>query len=106
MADQHAIIDRYERLMNITDQAFADRQYDVAYHALVAAMHCAEALGDEQRLSIVEQTAQRQREWIDTYDPGHRLSSQSAASQGVHSIYASLGAQLNAVRLRLRHMRQ
>ncbi len=74
MADEDTLVDRYEQLMMLTEHAFADRQYEVAYHTPSAAMHCAEALGDEERLRVVQQTAGRQRDWINTYDPAHGLS--------------------------------
>jgi hypothetical protein len=106
MAAQHRLVDHYEQLMVITELAFADRHYEVAYHTLAAAMHCVEDLGDKQRLSMVEQTAHLQREWIDTYDPGHRLSSQSAARRGARSIYKVLDVHVDAIRLRLRRMRE
>src|SRR3712207_5973483 len=104
MVDQHVLIDRYEALMVMSEQAFADRQYEVAYHTLSAAMHCAEALGDERRLRTVEQTARMQRDWINSYDPAHRLSRQSAAARGGRSIYDSLDVHLESIRLRLRRI--
>ena len=42
----------YERLLATSREALAGGLYEVAYYALMAAMHCAEALGDEARLHL------------------------------------------------------
>jgi hypothetical protein len=66
--------DTYEHLMAISREAVARGHYEVAYHALAAAMHVAEVLHDSTRLREVEGEAQEQMMWIDDRDPEHRLS--------------------------------
>lgn len=85
--------DMYERLMAMSQEALVSAHYETAYHALAAAMHYAQALGDDQRLSLVEQAAKAQQDWIDAHAPAHRLSTQSAAKRRVVSIYNMLARQ-------------
>jgi hypothetical protein len=43
----------YERLVSISTEAFTTRSYDTAYHALAAALHCAQDAGKEDQISVV-----------------------------------------------------
>ena len=45
----------YTQLMAINALAFAEGQYEVAYHALAAALHCAHDLRDSDRVVAVQQ---------------------------------------------------
>jgi hypothetical protein len=49
--------DLYDRLMALNREAFAAGSYEVAYHALAAALHCAIDLEASQLLSGVAQRA-------------------------------------------------
>lgn len=46
--------------MAISQEALVSAHYETAYHALTAALHYAENIGDEQRLAKVEQVAKAQ----------------------------------------------
>jgi len=74
--------DVYQRLMGINQETFAGRHYNVAYHALAAALHCVQTLNEIQRLVEIERMANEQMEWIDAYHPKYEHSTQSAASRG------------------------
>jgi hypothetical protein len=85
--------DIYQRLMLINQEAFADGHYDVAYHALVAALHCEQTLKDIQGLVEVEWVAHEQLQWIDAHHPEYEHSTQSASARGHLSIYHNLARQ-------------
>jgi|SRR3712207_3246024 len=85
--------DIYEQLMSISQEALQSGRYETAYHALCAAMHYVNDLGDEQRLYLVEQAATAQRDWIDTRDPQHRMSTQSANERHGTNMYEMLARQ-------------
>ena len=76
-------------------------QYEVAYHALCAALHAAEALDDGGACELVEREARTCRDWIDTHAPESKLSSRSAQSRGHESIFRQLAVMAEAARLRL-----
>ncbi len=64
----------YTQLMAINALSYAGGQYTVAYHALVAALHCAQDLRDSARALAVLQRADEQREAIDRQAPDQRLA--------------------------------
>ncbi len=92
----------YAQLMNINEQAFGQGHYEVAYHALAAAFHCALLLKGQALLIALEQRAREQRDGIDTAAADHALSSQSAALHGHVGVYTSLLKQIQARQLMLR----
>ncbi len=75
-------------------------QHEVAYHALAAMLHAAEALDDAAACAEVERLANESRLHIDHDEPGHKLSSSTAHQRGHESIYKQLA--LTAVSARLR----
>ncbi|MBD2088914.1 hypothetical protein H6F67_03490 [Microcoleus sp. FACHB-1515] len=87
------LIGIYEQLVMVSQRALENHAYEVAYHALVAAMHCADDLQDEQRLAFIEQEAERQKNFIDETSSNHRLSSQAVQQRGGVNLYDSLMAQ-------------
>jgi len=80
----------YEQLLAISQRALASQHYEAAFHALSAALHCAEELKDEQRLSMVKQEAEHQKNFIDTHSPHHRMSTQTAAQRNGVNLYNAL----------------
>jgi hypothetical protein len=92
----------YDQLMDINKEAFKQGYYEVSYHALAAALHCARLLQEQAVLTVLEQRAREQRDWIDTAASGHPLSSQSAALHGHAGVYTSLVKQIQARQLMLR----
>lgn len=85
----------YEQLLAISVRACSECSFEVAYHALAAAMHRAKDLIDVQFLRELLQEAERQKQLIDTRYPDHPLSASSARSRGHESIYASLLRQIS-----------
>jgi hypothetical protein len=88
----------YSSLMAINRQAFARAHYEVAYHALAAALHSACDDQNRDRMRDVQETATRQGAWIDTHRPEHRVSATSARSRGHRSMFAMLENQAEAAR--------
>ena len=76
-------------------------QYEVAYHALAAALHAAESLADPETCRVVEQYTDECRQWIDIHAPAHKLSSRSAQARGHESIFRQLGVTAQSARLRI-----
>ncbi|MBD2386167.1 hypothetical protein [Cylindrospermum sp. FACHB-282] len=85
--------DIYSKLMAISQEAIEEAHYETAYHALYAALHYAQEIGDESRLKAVEEAAIAQRDWIDAQAPKHRMSSQSATLRQGVSLYDTLRRQ-------------
>lgn len=86
----------YQRLMSINQEAFAGQRYNVAYHALMAALHCAQDLDDSQGLAEVERVANEQSSWIDAHHPEYEHSTQSASKRNNSSIYVNAARQAHA----------
>ena len=76
-------------------------QYEVAYHALCALLHAAEAMEDEATCRLVEQRATECRDWLDRHAPAHKHSTQSAHSRGHEGIFRQLTVTAEAARLRI-----
>jgi len=96
MSSAENVRSTYPLLLAINRQAFAHANYEVAYHALAAALHSARDDGNHQRIRDVQTIATHQRDWIDEHRPDHRLSSISARSRGQHSIFWMLERQAAA----------
>lgn len=98
--------DLYERLMAVSEEAIESAHYETAYHALTAALHYAEDIGDEQRLAKVEQTAKEQQELIDTRAPEHRMSTHSDTKHHASNLYDTLARQASAQILLAQHKKR
>ncbi len=96
-----SLIGLYDELMSVHHRAFAGARYNVAYHALAAALHCAEDACDLERVTEVEHLASEQLVWIDLHAPAYEHSSQNASSRGHASIYTMLSRQAHAKALML-----
>jgi hypothetical protein len=96
------LVGLFERLMDVNREAFDTGHYEVAYHALMAALHAAADLDDDAAVAAVRNTAESQGAWIDTHAAGHRLSTRSAAAHGGHSVFATTATHAAAVAARSR----
>ena len=76
--------------------------YEVAFHALSAALHCAEAVGDLDRVRYVSQQATEIREWMSRNDPHHPLGTESARLRGQTDVFSTLIVHAQSVTTRLR----
>jgi ABC-type nitrate/sulfonate/bicarbonate transport system substrate-binding protein len=90
--------DSYPRLLVINRDAFAGAHYEVAYHALAAALHSACDEANQERVRTVQTLATQQRDWIDEHRPEHRMSSTSARTRGQNSQFWMLERQAAALR--------
>ncbi|MEJ6485558.1 hypothetical protein N0Y54_30375 [Nostoc punctiforme UO1] len=82
--------DIYSQLMTISQKSIENAHYETAYHALCAALHYAQDIGDEHCLKAVSEAAKAQSDWIDAHAPEHRLSSQSTILRQGVSLYDTL----------------
>ena len=93
MPTQHASGDLFEQAMTLARDAFASRQFSVAYHLLAAAYHCACHSKNESQLHIVERAALEQLKWIDANASDYEHSTKSATSRRHTSIFLILSQQ-------------
>ena len=77
----------YTQLLAVSDTAAAAGEYEVSYHALMAALHCAESGDDAGRLADIARIARERLRSVDAGAPDHRLSSRTAAAHGHRSVY-------------------
>lgn len=103
MNEHNSDSDIYLQLMAISQEALEGGHYETAYHSLVAAMHHAQALSNEERLLRVETVARTQQDWIDSHAPNHRLSTQSAVKRQGKSLYNMLARQAATQELIVKH---
>lgn len=104
MADRDAEQLRTESdtLVALGERVFAAGQIEMAYHALAAALHGAETLGDAERMSKVVDLAHEQLAWLDAHRPEHPHASAGAAARGNPGVYAGLVVQANAALIMVR----
>jgi hypothetical protein len=84
----------YEHLLAISRRALSEASFEVAYHSLTAAMHCAKDLKNVTFLREVLLEAEKQKKVLDTTYPEHSLSSTTAASRHHEGVYSSLQRQI------------
>jgi hypothetical protein len=85
--------DLFEQIVRISRKAFAEERYDVSYHLLSAALHCAQDEKSVERLHLVERLARESLEWIDEFAPDHEHSSRSSKRRKTYNIFDSLTKQ-------------
>ena len=95
----------FQQLMAINEASFADGRYEVAYHALMAALHAAQDASDVEHLRAVERAAEQQQVRIDAEAPSHRLSSHEAKKHGALGIYRMAARQASARASMVQHSR-
>jgi len=103
MTENNEYSDIYLRLMALSQESLEGGHYETAYHALVAAMHYAQALSDEERLTKVKTVAKAQQDWIDTHAPEHRMSTRSGVKRQGQSLYDVLARQAAMQQLIAQH---
>ena len=93
------------RLIMASTTAASAGEWEVAYHALMAALHAAEAVAKEQEtiapIAEVEQVAREQAIRIEKVKPPHQLSRAIAKNRGHSSVYDVLMVHINSSRLRI-----
>ncbi|MGE5658840.1 MAG: hypothetical protein ACM37W_19760 [Actinomycetota bacterium] len=106
MTPNDHLTDTYGQLMVISQRMLQSGHYEVAFHSLEAAFHCADDLKDEQRLIAVQREAERQRDFIDAEAPTHRMSTQTANQRGGQNMYSLLIRQANVPLNQIKHNRR
>ncbi len=73
--------DLYNRLISINKEAFDAGLFDVAYHVLAAALHCAKNIETGSPLEDIAQIAALQLKAIDQFHPEYVHSSKSTLNR-------------------------
>jgi hypothetical protein len=87
MSDPFTVHAAYVQALEWNRAAFSAGHFEVAYHFLMAALHCAEDARDTAGLVEVGRLCGEQLRLIDANAPGQRFSSQSAQSRGHPSVF-------------------
>jgi len=104
--DHDALVSLYDRLASVNLDAFEAGYFEVAYHALMGALHTAEDLNDEDRLRALSRLAAEQQAGIDAKVPDHRLATAPAAKRGHETIFAMASRQASARAIMARRDKQ
>jgi hypothetical protein len=95
-----------DEILALNRRAAASGDFETAYHLLMAALHCAERTIQEPALASISAVAKEQAAAVEAIRPPHQLSRQQAATRGQTSVFDSLQAHIEAVRLRMQSERQ
>jgi hypothetical protein len=95
----------FERLLALSEEAAAANLFEVAYHALMAALHAAERDSNTDGVDRISRTAASQERTIEAQRPPHPLSHAAASHRGTESVYSTLQTHAQAVRLRIQGSR-
>lgn len=88
--------DLYQRAMKINEEAFAGEEFDIAYHSLMTAIHCAQRLEDGASLQHLAELAWDQLKYIDANRPDYQHSTQSSRTREHASIFETAARQAEA----------
>jgi hypothetical protein len=91
-----------DQLLRINRASYAAGRFEVAYHVLCAALHCAEELNDLEMVAVVQHRAEQQQGELDQAEPPHPLSTGGAARRGTHPLFSSLGRTAHAASVRIK----
>ena len=107
--DEQTLRDIYRDLMQMNRKCFEGEKFDIAYHALMAALHCAQELKDIPYLQEIERAANEQLKYIDANHAEYEHSTVAASKRNHVSIFQTLARQANAriviIQNTPRHMR-
>ena len=92
----------FRALLGLHDDCMDAGLVEAGYHALTAAMHCAETAADREQLRLVIERAELRQRQLDALQRPHRLSSQQAKRRGHTPMFASLAITANAIIVRLK----
>jgi hypothetical protein len=88
--------------MAVNQEAFAAGHFEVAFHALMAALHAAGDQDDEAAIETVRQTAADQDAQLTARAPPHRLSGRVAAEHGGRGVFETAVTHADALLARVR----
>ena len=89
----------FAQIVGLNGIAFGERRYGMAYHLLMAALHCAEDAADEARLAEVATRFRDHRDRTDALVPPHKYS--TGATHMGRSIFDLGASQAESVRSRI-----
>ncbi len=93
------------RLLSASVAAAGSGEFEVAYHALMAALHAAEGIDKEPArangITEIERVAREQSAQVEKLKPAHQLSRMAAGVRGHKSVYDTLLLHLKSARLRI-----
>ena len=98
MAYSAAMLDE---LLELNHRAAEQRDFEVAYHLLMAALHFADHARDTRALNEIARRGREQGEALEQVKPPHALSRAHAQLRGQTAVFDSFAAHVEAVRLRL-----
>ena len=75
-----AVATAYGQFLDLGAAMAAAGHYEAAYHALMAALHCAKDAGDAGRLGEVADRLRQYGRDVDAIDPPHKLSGERSRS--------------------------
>lgn len=99
--NQSHLIELYDSLIQAAETSRQAGVFEVTFHALAAALHCAEALGDPDRLGSVERFGAEMHNQLARHDPDHRISSESAKRRGQTDVFTTLVVHAQSVATRI-----
>jgi hypothetical protein len=94
--DEQKIREFYRDLMRMNRECFEGGEFDIAYHTLMSALHCAQQLKDISYLREIERLANEQVKYIDVHHPEYEHSTVSASNRNHVSVFQTLARQANA----------
>jgi len=86
-----------DELLSESRLALDAELYEVAYHALAAALHGAEAAKDDGRVREIQAEATRQQNAVDARSPNHRLSRNAGRERAHGGWFDALAIQATSV---------
>jgi hypothetical protein len=101
-ADDSFAVRAFRALLDLHDSLMEAGMVEAGYHALTAAMHCAETAANHEQLRLVLERAELRQRQVDALQPPHRLSSKQAEWRSHTPLFASLALTTNAVLVRLK----
>ena len=103
MATTDPFADRaFGALLDLHDGCMEAGLVEAGYHALTAAMHCAETTTNQEQLRLVMTRAELRQREVDALQPPHRLSRKQAEWRRNTPVFASLAITANAIIVRLK----
>ena len=94
--EQQTVRECYRDLMRMNRECFEGGEFDIAYHTLMSALHCAQQLKDIPYLREIEQLANEQLKYIDAHHPEYEHSTVSASNRNHVSVFQTLARQAGA----------
>jgi hypothetical protein len=102
MPPEHSPRELFDDSLTLHDQCLGAGLMEASYHALAAAMLCAEAASSRNALDLVIKLAHERQQSIDAERPSPRFSAAEAHARGTIPPFESLAATAEEIRTRLK----